>query len=90
MFCGIDSTVQIYYLGDFGIIFSSPVIRATFSFPTYSTHLSKISLANYLSGKPMMPLAYSSIVSTARCVFPVFVGPKTAVILFLLDSINCV
>ena len=42
--------------GDLGIIFSSPVIRATFSEPTLFTHLSKISLANSLRGKPMIPL----------------------------------
>ena len=56
MSCGIDSTVQTKYLGDFGIIFSSPVIRATFSAPTLFTHLSKISLANNLNGKPMAQL----------------------------------
>ena len=74
---------------DFGIIFSSPVIRATFSVPIFFTHLSKISLANNLRGKPIIPLSYSSIVSTAKCVLPVLVGPKTAVILFMLFSISC-
>ena len=51
---------------------------------------SKISLASSLNGKPIIPLSYSSIVSTAKCVFPVLVGPRTAVILFKLFSINCV
>ena len=43
-----------------------------------------------LKGKPIIPLLCSIIVSTARCVLPVLVGPKTAVILFKLFSINCV
>ena len=52
---GIDSTVQIKNFGDFGMIFSSPVTSATFSTPIFLTHLSKISLANNLKGKPMIP-----------------------------------
>ena len=39
-FVGIDSTVQKKYLGFFGKIFSSPVINATLSFPTFLITLS--------------------------------------------------
>ena len=83
----IPRKLAVSYLG---IIFSSPVIRATFSIPTLFIHLSKISLASNLRGKPIIPLSYFSIVSAAKCVLPVLVGPKTAVILFKLVSINCV
>ena len=43
-------------------------------------------LANNLKGKPIMPELNESIVSIARCVFPVFVGPRTAVILCFVIS----
>ena len=40
LFFGIDSTVQIKKLAELGIIFSSPVIKATLSAPIFFTHLS--------------------------------------------------
>ena len=49
----------------------------------------KASLASNLSGNPIMPLSKESMVSIARWVLPVFVGPRTAVILFLVISIFC-
>ena len=51
--------------------------------------LSYTSLASNLSGNPIMPLSKESMVSIARWVLPVFVGPRTAVILFLVISIFC-
>ena len=44
--------------------------------------------ANNRKGKPIMPESKESMVSMARNVFPVFVGPRTAVILFCDISIN--
>ena len=47
----------------------------------------KVGSYNTLNGNPIIPLSKESIVSIARWVLPVFVGPRTAVILFLGISI---
>ena len=52
---GIDSTVHKKYLAFNGMIFSSPVIRATFERSIFSITLSYTSLANNLNGNPIMP-----------------------------------
>ena len=84
---GIDSTVHKKNLASGGIIFSSPVIKATLSTAIFLITLSYTSLANNLKGNPIIPLSKDNIVSMARWVFPVLVGPRTAVILFLVISI---
>ncbi len=58
------------------------MIKATLSVLIFFYTLSYTSLANNLRGKPIIPVSNESIVSIARWVFPVFVGPRTAVILF--------
>ena len=56
-----------------GIIFSSPVIRATLSEPTFETHLSYTSLANNRNGNQKYHYQTPTF-SIAINVFPVFVG----------------
>ena len=78
----MDSTVHKKYFAFNGIIFSSPVIKATLDGWHFFITLSYTSLANNLKGKPIIPESNESIVSIAKKVFPVLVGPRTAVILF--------